>query len=314
MLCISSSLQAQTGADDPAYQIAIDQAVQEFGLGNWLEAGAQFRRAHGIYASARTHRGIGMCSFELRKYLDARAHLREALTHVERPLTAVQRTEAEALIQRTLAYLGLFTLKMIPADAQVAIDGSPAVVADDGKVWLQLGDHVITAQANGHNAYTKQFTVNGGEDQELVIELQPTLGAEAAVVAAPAAGPAAPAEETQAQPESWADKADGGTPWAWIALGVGVVAAGAGVAFKLMGDSEYDKLTADDGCSPTCTQTEKDDSGVATMDAAMVGSFVVAGALLTTAIIMLSGDSDSGETAGTTFRVGPTGGSMEVRF
>src|SRR5688572_29305605 len=97
MRCIVFSLTllaaAPAAAQDapPAgYRAVIDEAIAESGASRWEEARALFRRAHGMYPNARTLRGIGMSSFELRDYVGAYRALGEALASTVQPLTAEQ--------------------------------------------------------------------------------------------------------------------------------------------------------------------------------------------------------------------------------
>ena len=51
--------------------VLIGDAVAEYDAGHFQEARALFRQAHEKSPTARTLRGIGMCSFELRDYVEA---------------------------------------------------------------------------------------------------------------------------------------------------------------------------------------------------------------------------------------------------
>src|SRR5688500_11195422 len=107
-----------------AYRPLIDDAVREFSEGHWEEARALFRRAHDLYPNARTLRGIGMASFELRDYLSALRALRESLTDRRQPLTAEQRSRVDELLDRTRAFIATYRVRA-PSGATIIVDGVP---------------------------------------------------------------------------------------------------------------------------------------------------------------------------------------------
>src|SRR5262249_43441282 len=73
-------LRADEGTDERgAVQGLIADAVAEYDAGHFEEARALFRRAQAEAPSARTLRGIGMASFELRDYVEADRALAAAL-------------------------------------------------------------------------------------------------------------------------------------------------------------------------------------------------------------------------------------------
>jgi hypothetical protein len=63
---------APAKADDTlaplAYRETIAEALEEYQAQNYLEAYALFARAHALWPSARTFRGLGVVSFELHRY------------------------------------------------------------------------------------------------------------------------------------------------------------------------------------------------------------------------------------------------------
>jgi len=93
----------------PEYDARVREALQESAAGHWAEARAAFRQAHEAFPNARTERGMGMVSFEMRDYVDSVRHLRRALDNPVRPLTETQRTEVQALLDRALARIAVFS-------------------------------------------------------------------------------------------------------------------------------------------------------------------------------------------------------------
>src|SRR4029453_8230163 len=92
--------------DDTPVTVLIGDAVAEYDAGHFQEARALFRQAHEKQPTARTLRGIGMCSFELRDYVEATRALTASLREQRRPLTSEQKRHAEALLARAATLVG----------------------------------------------------------------------------------------------------------------------------------------------------------------------------------------------------------------
>src|SRR6185295_14720316 len=71
---------------DQAARALLARAIAEYDAGRFLEARALFRRAQQESPSARTLRGIGMASFELRDYVAASRALGMSLKETRHPL------------------------------------------------------------------------------------------------------------------------------------------------------------------------------------------------------------------------------------
>jgi tetratricopeptide (TPR) repeat protein len=154
------------------YRALLEEAVSEYDARRYEEARALFRRAHDISPNARTLRGIGMASFELREYVEALRSLENALTDKRRPLTATQRQQVEALLERTRAFVGRFFLKLAPKETTLRIDGAPTVIESDGSLLLSFGRHSVIAEAPGFVPENREINVIGGERQELLFQLR----------------------------------------------------------------------------------------------------------------------------------------------
>jgi len=225
-----------TGAADPGettqYRAMLEEAVSEYDAHRYEEARALFRRAHEISPNARTLRGIGMASFELREYIEALRSLEASLVDQRRPLTPNQKTQVEALIERTRAFVGRFFLKLSPKETLVRVDGAPATIESDGSLLLSFGRHALTAEAPASISETREVNVIGGERQELSFVLRPEPApAPMAVKPAPGTGRGAARGNDST--------ASSGAPY-WFA-GAGVLVAGAVGGF-LWSSHEGDQL------------------------------------------------------------------------
>ena len=118
LLVSMPSFGAAQAKDEGAYKELIEQALTEFKLKNWPEARVLFRRAHELNPNARTLRGLGVVSFEMRDYQQAVRQLSLALVDTRQPLTDVQRSECEGLLGRARTFVGSYSLRVTPATAK----------------------------------------------------------------------------------------------------------------------------------------------------------------------------------------------------
>jgi hypothetical protein len=153
------------------YHELITEAVSEFEAHRFEEARALFRRAHDLSPNARTLRGIGLTSFEMRDYVVAYRSLGAALVDERRALSETQRQEVGALVERSARFIGIFRLQLSPPSARVTVDGRPDELARDGTLLLELGAHQLVFAAAGHEPVERTLQVRGGEDEPLPVEL-----------------------------------------------------------------------------------------------------------------------------------------------
>ncbi len=181
---MSPRARAEDAPEKASYERLLREATNEFDAGAYSEAHALLARAHKLRPTARTLRGLGMASFELRHYLQAIDELDQALTETRRPLTAAQRKEVQELLERAKSYVGKLRLEVSPASAVILLDGQPV---SSPQLTLDPGERVITVRADGYREEELRVTINGGEDKVIPVELAPLE-------------PALPPEPVRAQP------------------------------------------------------------------------------------------------------------------
>lgn len=161
--------------ENAAVPVLIGDAVAEYDAGRYEEARALFRLAHEKAPTARTLRGIGMASFEMRDYVEATRALAASLRDQRRPLTPEQRKHAEALLSRAQTFVGHFSVKLSPASISVFVDGRPAMFEADGTLLLPLGRHEISLRCSSCAPNEKQVPLDvvGGEKKPLELVLAP---------------------------------------------------------------------------------------------------------------------------------------------
>lgn len=209
-------VQSEVDAPPPEYERLVTEALEESAAGRWAEARALFTQAHEAYPNARTLRGIGVVSFELRDYVAALRALRAALEDERRPLTDAQRAEAEQVIERARAFVAIYTVDALPEDARLIVDGHPATLEPDGTLLLGVGEHDLTVRLPSHDSDAR-LTVRGGEEGRL-----PVVVAALPMTAPEPAAPPPPLEASEPPLAAWV-----------MAIGGGAVALVGGVLLAL---------------------------------------------------------------------------------
>jgi len=251
MACLSGRARAQgEHVDDERvdatqsvqYRELIGQALDEFKRKNWPESRVLFRRAHAISPSARTQRGIGMVSYEMRDYPDAVVALSSALSDSRQALTDAQRSECENLLSRARTFVGTYVLTLEPAQANVMLDGAPLVREADGRVLVPFGSHTLRATADGYAESITRLSVQGGEQGELRVTLnRPDAVAQPSVVEKNVA--VAPPTSLATEPEPRNDRFLGhGLRYSWIALGTTAALGAASAIVWFTGQHKVDDL------------------------------------------------------------------------
>lgn len=190
MTLVAAGARAQNSELDAEFQRLVTEAVAEYEAERYPEAQALFRRAHERAPNARTLRGIGMASFELRQYSVALRALTASLGETRLPLTEEQRTHVEDLIARARNFVTRVQLEVSPAAARVRLDGSELMRESDGTILLDSGHHVFDGSADGYQPRSMSFDAQGGEEASLALDLTavPTVPAPQPTVPQPDEG------------------------------------------------------------------------------------------------------------------------------
>jgi hypothetical protein len=238
LMCGSPFARAEA-PDAPEYRALVTEALAEFDSGHFAEARALFLHAHALNPSARTLRGLGLSSFELREYRASIEYLEQALASQVNPLQGELRTGTEQILRRAYGFVGRFTPRLEPTHARLRVDGVP--LGSLPSVLLEIGMHVVTAEAQGYLSETRNLQVMGGEDTVLMMSLPAVPGAMGGVPAPLPAVSLPSANEGEASPLALSTASSGPPPqgqaddgtrpplyknaWLWSGVAVAVVAA-----------------------------------------------------------------------------------------
>lgn len=285
-------------AEGSEYRELIEQALSEFKHKNWPEARVLFRRAHELSPSARTLRGMGVVSYEMRDYVHAVLELAAALGDTRQALTDAQRKECETLLGRSRTFVGAFVLKLEPSTADVTLDGTPPARDGEGRILVSFGEHTLRAVAPGFQDATSKLAVQGGEQGELRIVL---YRPQAVASAAPASSVEKTVQSEAPTPSGTSEPAERthargfighGLRYSWVALGAGALLGGAAAASWFVGQGKVDDLDA--GCARmasagvACRRGEVDTGGIKRYERATTALLGLTGAAVVAAGVLFT--------------------------
>jgi tetratricopeptide (TPR) repeat protein len=227
----AAAARAEGTKQEPEYQDLVREATREFDAGNFVEARTLFEHAHALKPSARTLRGLGSCSYELKHYVQAATELQAALNDARNPLTVAQRAEVGDTLEKAKRFVATLVIEVEPKSASIELDGR---AIEARKVTLEAGDHSVRAQASGFHDNEQAVTLAGGQTRTLQIELAPFELSPAAAARTQAdaggkSGQAPSRADSRSMVETW---------WFWTAVGVVVAGSAVGLALALSRGSE----------------------------------------------------------------------------
>jgi hypothetical protein len=227
-------------ADSPEYSKLLQDGVQEFGLGNYGEARLLFSRAHAISPTARTFRGLGLCDYEQRHYVNAIAELEAALTDTRRPLTPELREQVEPVLERAKQFVGRYQLRVPLGVTRLTLDGTSQPLPAHGELLLDPGPHRIEIEPEDLTPVVRELTVEVGARQELSLlpappPAEPVVAQTPEPELQPLAAPVAPPAEAQPRVFTWVAVGLTGVFGAGI-LGFGLGAKSKNTTFRQQAD------------------------------------------------------------------------------
>lgn len=284
----------------PAYESTIEAGVTEFSAGRFDEARALFLQAHSIFPNARTLRGIGMTSCELRDYPEAVRTLRLALAESRRALTPEQRTQVAELLDRAETFVGRFAVPPTATDAVLYVDNERVDAGDgwpgaEGQLLLGVGEHDVSIRRPDGRRADAHVRVLGRADEALAIDLVPIADAPLATT------------RRRLVEASAAREVD---PLPWVVFGTGAAAT---IVGGIMFGAGYADVQRVEGAVPGTEWSTLEPSYSRGPAIASAGLVVGAAGLGLAAIGLVWALSDDGSTssASARLRIGPGSVSWE---
>lgn len=306
LLLSAAPASAQGEEPPPEYRALIEQAVSESAGGRWVEARSLFRDAHRVFPNARTLRGIGMSSYELRDYTAAYRALAASLAETRRALDETQRAQVEGLLHRVQDLIARYSIDHLGEGAVIRVDGIRRDPEIDGYLILEAGRHDVSVGFADSQEARGSWVVRGGEQGPLPLERPtsvPVVTAVAPTVAAqaPILEPTSPASDDNDDRRLLAGR---------LCLGGGAAMVITGVALLVVGLNDVSTVENASAGTEWSELADSHDRSAA-FTGAGIALLAAGGAAAIAGMVLVMREPTDG-TAAVEARLLPTGASMEV--
>ena len=224
-----------------------------------------FLKAYEVQTTPRTAAQLGLVEMQLGYWLQAEAHLMEALVAVRDPWIASNRADLEKSLAEARAAIGEILVKGAPPGAEVLVSGKPV-----GRLPLsapiRAGHGLVNVEvrAPGYASAFRSLTVSGGKREELDVTLEAAPGA-ATRDAYPASsldlrspGPAMEDDHIGAPAGGFSTVA---RPLAWTSTGLAAAALGFGIYESLRWTQKVEEFESHVS-TPAAGQPPRRDCGI----------------------------------------------------
>jgi hypothetical protein len=240
--CLSAVAFGETNHDQA--KAAFLSGVERFRQEDWAGALTDFEASYRLNPLPEVLFNIALAE----EHLGRRADALEALTRYERDaeargaLTPARRADAERRVADLKQGLAMLTIVVVPADAQLVVDGSPR----SNPVYLESGVHAIDARAPGFAAAHREVDVSAG----MAYEVRVALDAAPAQRSASAAAPISASRSTRPRTPRFLSTGRGQATLALGLTGGALLIAGAVLGGRAI--ALHDQYHT--GCPPSCEQ------------------------------------------------------------
>lgn len=232
------------------------------------EALERFERAYQLEAAPRTLAQIALAEQALGRFVDAEAHLREALA-ADDAFIRRHRRLLETALDEIGTQLADLRIAGTPPGATVIVSGREVgALPLANPVRVAIGTVVVEVRAEGFEPHREEIEVAVGETRELTIELTP-IASEPSIAPEPEPEPVAP-------PRAGLSSNDVLTISGIVTLGAGVIAVAIASGLMVVREDHAQARTTCSDTEPACR-----DHFYAAVDAeaAGVAMYVVGGVL-----------------------------------
>lgn len=250
----------------------IDEGVALREQGRDEEALALFEQAYAQTSQARALAQIALAEQALGRFVEAEAHLADALSHDEDAFIRRNRVHLEGALEEIRLRVGDLTVEGGVPGAEVIIGGQAVgVLPLDAPVRVVAGSVAVEVRASGYERFIDTVQVRGGGGATVHAELVRS------------ARRVDPIEEPHDVPRRTDEGADRASTPGWV-LPAGIALAGAGVLGIAIGsglmsvreDRAQQRLTCSDS-EPDCRAAH---GAALEAEAGGIASFVIGGALV----------------------------------
>jgi tetratricopeptide (TPR) repeat protein len=171
-LMVATTAQAQDGSIASQAEVLIDEGVALRRAGDDEAALARFQAANDLFHSARAWAQIALVEQALGRWIDAEAHLREALASHE-PWIEERRETLAAQLEVIRGHLGRLEVSGGVRGATITVNGTPAgALPLSSAVWVEPGAVVVEVVADGFMPFAWTGIASAGEVATLHVRLE----------------------------------------------------------------------------------------------------------------------------------------------
>jgi hypothetical protein len=228
VIALAGLARAETPTPEAEADDLMRQGLELRRQGQNVKALELLQRAQTLAPSAKALAQVGSAEFALQRWVDSEAHLEQALSMTDSPWIETPRNHE--MLEKTLAdarrHIGRVELRGT-SGAKITIDGKAiGLLPLSAPVHLVAGVVRIAATAAGRQGFEETFTIAGGEDVTLSIDLVPIV---APAPPPPSASPVLLEQRSgEATAPAWR-RWTGGTLFV-----AGLAAVGAGIAWVVV--------------------------------------------------------------------------------
>lgn len=174
-IAIGASFFASTEAAAQSGELLIRQGVEARKAGRDQEAFGLFKQAYEILHSPRSAAQLGLCERALLDFLNASAHLTEAMAAKSDVWVSSNRRTLAMALKDTQAHLVSVSVTGSPVGASVFVNETPAgKLPTVAATYVLPGKITINVKAPGHTELSEDYTRAAGETLEVLADLRPT--------------------------------------------------------------------------------------------------------------------------------------------
>ncbi len=228
-LVILGSLAPSTArAQSPEVERLLREGIELRQRGDPAAALGAFERANQLARTPRTLAQVALAEQALGRWVDAEAHLREALSAAADPWIARNRAALDGALGVIAQHVGQLLVRCDVDGAAVRVAGRPAGECPLAEpVHVEAGEVEVTGAAPGASA-SERVRVTAGQTAVVTLRLRREV-ASTTFATGPGANPSNPSAGQAGAPSADASPGSAQRTWGWVLLVGGVAGLGVGV-------------------------------------------------------------------------------------
>jgi hypothetical protein len=173
-LCARSlPARAEELATEARAAAVFQRGIEAAERGDLTRAASEFEAAQALSPNPVVLYNLGQTYTALGWPVQAERALRLYLEGEPPPTDSQRIEEVKRLIEFNLRRIGTLLVELVPADAELEVDGVPLALTPPGKVRLAVGRHVLVATLAGREPRIANVDVFAGQEVRVVLELEP---------------------------------------------------------------------------------------------------------------------------------------------